>query len=118
VDRRYGSDDYVGHDPMVPGGTHDGAEMEAHFAPMHEAMSGIEYRIIDIVGKRDHVFHRGELSFVHSGESMSLPPTNERVIVEDHIEWRFEDGALAESWAQYDAVGMMRQLGMEMPGPN
>jgi predicted ester cyclase len=47
---------------------------------------------------------------------MGLPLTDERFVVEDHIEWRFEDGKLAESWAQYDAIDMMQQMGMELPG--
>ena len=113
---QYLTEDYVGHDPMVPEGTHNGAEMEAHFGQMREAMSDIDYRISDIVGEGDLVFHRGELSFNHTGEYMGLPPTNDRVVVEDHIAWRFEDGKLAESWAQYDAVGMMGQLGLDLPG--
>lgn len=100
---------------MVPDGVTDAAELAAHFEPMREAMSDIEYRIIDIVGEADRVFHRGQLSFVHSGELLGLPPTNEQVVVEDHIEWRFEDGKLAETWAQYDAIGMMSQLGVELP---
>ena len=115
---QYLTEDYVGHDPMVPEGTHNGAEMEAHFGPMAEAMSDIEYRIIDTVAEGDHVFHRGELSFTHSGEWNGIPATGDRVVVQDHIEWRFEDGKLAESWAQYDALGMMVQLGLELPFGN
>lgn len=113
----YLHEDYEGHDPMFAENTRSAADIEAHFAPMMEAMSDVEYRIVDMVAEGDRVFHRGELSATHTGDFMGFPATNERFTVEDHIEWRFEDGKLAESWAQYDAIGMMRQMGMETPGP-
>ncbi|MFB6312044.1 MAG: ester cyclase [Salinirussus sp.] len=113
---QYLTNDYVGHDPMVPGGTHDAAEMAEYFEPMRKAFSDIEYDIHDIVAEGDVVFHRGELTVTHSGEFMGMPATNERFSVEDHIEWRFEDGKIAETWAQYDVVAMMRGIGMDVPG--
>lgn len=112
---QYLTEDYVGHDPMVPG-THDSAEMAEFFEPMREAFSDIEYEIHDIVAEGDFVFHRGEVTATHSGEYMGTPATNERFSVEDHIEWRFEDGKIAESWAQYDIVGMFRGMGLDLPG--
>lgn len=110
------TDDFRGHDPMVDKEMRNGADMAASFGPMQDAMSDIEYEIIDIVAEDNLVFHRGRLSAVHTGEFMGMEPTDERMVVEDHIGWRLEDGQIAESWAQYDAIGMMRQMGMEMPG--
>jgi predicted ester cyclase len=112
----YMTDDFVGHDPMIPGGFHDAEEMAENFGPMFEALSDVEYVIHDVVADGDYVFHRGELTATHSGEYMGVPATNERFSVQDHIEWRFEDGEIAEAWAQYDVLGMFQALGMDLPG--
>jgi predicted ester cyclase len=110
--------DYVGHDPMVPEGLGDVDAMRKHFGAMYDAMDDVTYEVLDIVAEGDHVFHRGRLSGTHTGEFMGVPATNERLVFEDIMEWRFEDGKLAETWAQHDDVGLMRQLGLEIPGPN
>ena len=112
------ADDYVGHDPMVPEGIGTVDEMREHFGTMYDAMDDVSYEVLDIVAEGDHVFHRGRLSGIQTGEMMGVPATNERLVLEDIIEWRFEGGKLAESWAQYDTVGMMQQLGIEIPGAN
>ncbi|MFC6952034.1 ester cyclase [Halorubellus litoreus] len=110
--------DYVGHDPAVPDGMRTVADVRDQFDPIHDAMSDVTYEVLDVVAEGDHVFHRGRVSGIHTGEYMGMPATNERISIEDHIEWRFEDGKLAESWAQYDAMGVMRQIGMDVPGAN
>lgn len=110
--------DHVGHDPMVPEGIGDVAAMREHFGAMYGAMADVTYEVLDVVAEGDHVFHRGRLSGTHTGELMGVPATNERLVLDDIIEWRFEDGKLAERWAQYDDVGLMRQLGIELPGAN
>jgi predicted ester cyclase len=43
---------------------------------------------------------------------MGFDPTGQRFDAEGIIIARIEDGMIAERWASYDALGMMRQLGI------
>ena len=42
---------------------------------------------------------------------MGLAPTGNRVPVTSIAIFRFSDGKILESWDEYDAMGLLRQLG-------
>ena len=42
---------------------------------------------------------------------MGLPATGNRVTVTGLSIWRVVDGKIVEHWEQFDAMGMMQQLG-------
>jgi predicted ester cyclase len=47
---------------------------------------------------------------------MGIAPTGNRVTVRAFTLQRFSEGKIAEDWAHYDALGMMRQIGA-LPEP-
>lgn len=47
----------------------------------------------------------------HTGEGMGIPPTGRRVSIGAIVMCRWQDGRIAEAWNEYDALGMMQQLG-------
>jgi predicted ester cyclase len=52
----------------------------------------------------------------HQGEFMGIPPTGRQVTFTGiHIS-RVAGGKIAEEWGQFDALGMMQQLGV-IPAP-
>ncbi len=109
------ADDCIVHDPMAPGDGFDVDDFIARFEGMQEALTEPEHHIEDIVAEDDYVFFRGWMACTHSGEFMGVAPTNERITGEDHIELRFEDGKIAEAWAQYDTLGLLVQVGVDVP---
>ena len=64
----------------------------------------------DVVGTRFVV--RG----THHGELMGIPSSGKRVQIGAFMLHRFSGGKIAEDWANYDALGMMRQIGA-FPSP-
>ena len=42
---------------------------------------------------------------------MGISPTGNRVVVTSIGIFRFSDGKIVESWDEYDALGLLRQLG-------
>ena len=48
----------------------------------------------------------------HRGEMMGHAPARNRVRTTGIEVFRLENGKLAEHWARFDALGMLRQLGM------
>ena len=51
-----------------------------------------------------------------TGELFGFPPTGRTARVEGIVMSRFENGKWAEDHAQWDALGMMQQLGL-IPAP-
>ena len=51
----------------------------------------------------------------HQGELLGLSPMGARCTVEGITIDRYKGGRIAESWAQWDALGLMRQLGVQIP---
>jgi predicted ester cyclase len=52
----------------------------------------------------------------HIGDFLGIPATNKEVTWTSIEIFRFEDGKIAERWVQADTAGLMRQLGVELPG--
>ncbi len=67
--------------------------------------------IEDMIAEGDKVAVRFATRAIHRGEFMSIPPTANRVAVTSIGIFRFHDGKIAESWDEYDAMGLLRQLG-------
>lgn len=48
----------------------------------------------------------------HRGDFQGIPPTGSQVMFTDIIMARIEDGKFFALWAQFDALGLLRQLGV------
>jgi predicted ester cyclase len=72
--------------------------------------------IDDVVAEGDRVVIRVTGSGTHQGEFQGIPPTDRQVTATGIGIGRIENGRIAESWAAYDALGMMQQLGV-IPAP-
>ena len=70
------------------------------------------FDIEDAVADEDTVAVRGTMVGTHEGELLGIPPTGERVAVQQSHWFRVADGKLSEHWAVRDDLGMMRQLGV------
>ena len=52
----------------------------------------------------------------HKGELMGIPPTGKQIAVSGMTIIRIVNGKAEETWANYDALGMLQQLGV-VPAP-
>jgi steroid delta-isomerase-like uncharacterized protein len=76
------------------------------------AFPDLQYEIQDMIAEDDKVVFRARMRGTHEGEFMGFEATGERFDAEGIIIARIEDGMIAERWVSYDALGMMRQLGI------
>jgi steroid delta-isomerase-like uncharacterized protein len=81
------------------------------------AFPDLQYDVQDLIAEDDKVVFRARMRGTHEGEFMGVEPTGERFDAEGIIIARLEDGLIAERWASYDALGMMRQLGILPDAP-
>jgi predicted ester cyclase len=66
----------------------------------------------DIVAEGDRVAIRNIWQGTHHGSFQGIAPTGKRVAFTGTDFFRLAEGKIAEQWADLDALGMMRQLGV------
>src|SRR4028119_13343 len=104
--------DYVAHDPTSPEGTGGGADGATRFVEMYRsAFPDLQMTVEDSIAEGDKVVTRWTARGTHQGELMGIPPSGNRVEVTGISVDRIEGGKFVEGWANYDALGMMQQIG-------
>ena len=104
------TEDSVLHDPT--GDVQDPEAFKTYNELYLAAFPDLRYDIQDMIAEDDKVVFRARMRGTHEGEFMGFEPTGNRFDAEGIIIARIEDGRIAERWASYDALGMMRQLGI------
>jgi predicted ester cyclase len=72
--------------------------------------------ILDVVAEGDNVALRQTAGGTHQGEFQGIQPTGRTVTISGMGIARIQDGRIAESWWEFDALGLMQQLGA-IPAP-
>ncbi len=104
---------YVGHEPTF-GDVH-GVEGAKQFAATYrQAFPDVQTTMEDQVAEGDKVVTRFTARGTHQGESEDFgPPTGNRIEVTGiTIEQFSEEGKIVEDWTNFDALGLMQQLGL------
>jgi predicted ester cyclase len=107
---------YVSHEPTS--GETRGIEGARQFAAtFREAFPDLQCTIEDMVAEGDKVVMRFRGSGTHRGETEVFgPPTGKRMEMTGITIKRLSDGKIVEAWTNFDAMGMMQQLGL-VPEP-
>jgi steroid delta-isomerase-like uncharacterized protein len=104
---------YMGHDPATPG-TISGIEgFKKFFNTYTSAFPDQHFTIEDLVAEGDRVVTRWSVEATHTGPLSGIPPTGKRVRVTGTTISRIENGKLAEDHIHWDALGLLRQLGVD-----
>src|SRR5215203_1646222 len=107
---------YVGHEPTS--GDIRGIEGAKQFAAtFRQAFPDLQPTVEDQVAEGDKVVTRFSARGTHQGETEDFgPPTGNRMEITGITIERFAEGKIVEDWTNFDALGLMRQLGlMEQP---
>ena len=111
------SPDYVLYDPGVPGGELRSTESfkQQWVSMFRTAFPDLQPSVEDQVAEGDKVVTRYTGRGTHQGELMGIPPTGNEVVVSGTIMSPVSDGRIEEEWNNFDALGMMQQLGVIPP---
>jgi steroid delta-isomerase-like uncharacterized protein len=116
VDEIFASADYVLHDPASPEEVR-GPEGVKEFVQMYRsAFPDTHITVEDQIAEGDEVVTRWTGRGTHRGELMGIPASGNQVEVPGITIDRFSGGKGVESWTNYDALGMMQQIGA-VPSP-
>jgi steroid delta-isomerase-like uncharacterized protein len=103
--------DFVAHDPTMPEDVR-GVEGRKEFYSMYRsAFPDADITVEDQVAEGDKVVTRWTGRGTHQGELLGVPPSGNRVEVTGITISRIEGGKVVEEWDNYDALGMMQQIG-------
>jgi steroid delta-isomerase-like uncharacterized protein len=94
-----------------------GIEGLAQFASrFRSAHPDLRIKLEDDIAEGDKVVTRWTASGTHQGELMGIAPTGSQVTVIGITIHRIEDGKIVEEWSNWDALGLMQQIGAH-PSP-
>ncbi|MFI5121470.1 MAG: ester cyclase [Vicinamibacteria bacterium] len=105
------SDDFVGHDPLL--GDTDRAASKQSIADYRAAFPDLSFTVDDIFAADDKVVYRWTGQGTFKNPLMGIEPTGESGDPVSGITIdRYEDGKIVESWTHWDALGLMRNMGV------
>jgi steroid delta-isomerase-like uncharacterized protein len=104
--------DYVHHDPNLPPAVQRGRDNYRQGMSMFfTAFPDLHGTVEDLIAEGDKVVVRMTWRGTHKGELMGMPPSGKRAEFGFIGTVRVVDGKVAEGWVNFDALGMMQQLG-------
>ena len=106
---------YVNHN-AVPGETPGRDGLKQFVTDLHTAWADLNFVVEDQVAEGDKVTTRWTVTGTHQGEFAGVPATGKPISVSGTNIHRVTDGQIQEGWLDWDALGMMQQLGV-IPAP-
>jgi predicted ester cyclase len=90
-----------------------------HFvALLYTAFPDLHHKVEEQIAENDKVVSLVTARGTHRGDFQGIAPTGKRVIITDIIITRLQGGKAVELWAQFDALGLLQQIGAYQPqGP-
>ncbi len=108
--------DFVEHDPNMPEDLHGPEAFREYVLAYRSAFPDMHIAVEDQVAEGDKVATRWTGTGTHQGELTGIAPTGTQVTVAGMDVSRISGGKIAESWSNYDMMGLMQQLGV-IPSP-
>jgi steroid delta-isomerase-like uncharacterized protein len=104
--------DYVGHDPSNPEEVRGLQAAKQAASDYRQAFPDLRVTVEDLIAEGDKVAARLRVRGTHLGDLNGVAPTGRRVDFTGIVISRVEGGRIVEDWANFDDLGMMRQLGV------
>jgi steroid delta-isomerase-like uncharacterized protein len=102
---------YTHHDSSSPDFGH-GPESEKKRATLYRnAFPDLRLTIEDIMAEGETVMTRWSCRGTHKGDLNGIAPTGKQFTISGTTVGRFANGKIAESFVNWDALGLMQQLG-------
>lgn len=105
------AEDYIGHDPSSPVPIEGREAFKAQVAGYKAAFSDLTLTIEDEIAEGDLVVTRWTATGTHDGELFGIPATGTIATSTGISISRVAGGKIVEDWTNWDALGLMQQLG-------
>ena len=101
---------FLSHDPIGPD-VHGPDGVKQCIAMYRNAFPDLQYTVEEIVTENDIVVWRWTAHGTHLGEILGVAPTRKQATATGTVTCHIADGKLQETWINWDALGLLRQLG-------
>ncbi len=108
------AEDFVDHDP-VPGQDAGREGYKQVTSAFFAAFPDLRVRNEDVIAEGDKAVLRWTARGTHQGELMGISATGRTVTLKGIDVIRVAEGRIAERWGEFDALGMLQQLGAFPP---
>ncbi len=82
---------------------------------LYTAFPDLDHTVEDQIAENDRVVNRVTARGTHQGYFQGIAPTNRQITITDILITRIKEGKVIELWAQFDALGLLHQLGVLPP---
>jgi steroid delta-isomerase-like uncharacterized protein len=110
------TEDHAYHDPSAPGLPKGPGGVKAVLGAFVVAFPDLHMTVEDVIADGNKAVVRWVSRGTNTGSLMGLPATGKQVEVSGTTVYRLSGGKIAESWALWDHMGMMQQMGI-IPTP-
>jgi len=100
-----------GHDPALPEPTMGPQGLKEAARGYREAFPDLRATVEQVIEQGDYVALRWTCRGTHKGELFGIAPTGKGVTVTGTTIDQWKNGKLAESWTNWDTLGLLQQLG-------
>lgn len=107
---KYFAANWVNHDPSLP--PMKGLEGAKQLADLWSGFSDLKVTIDDAVAEGDRVALRFSMSGKHTGMMMGIAPTGKTIHITATGIFKVVDGKATDNWVNFDALGLLQQLGV------
>lgn len=105
------TDDYHRHDPDTPADERGPAPFIESLKQLHQAFPDSEVHIGQIIAEDDIVAFQGTSTGTHEGDFMGVEPTHTTIEIPGNAMHRIRDDQIAETWATWNFLGILQQIG-------
>ena len=102
---------FVGHDVAMPEPIRGPEGLKQQAKGYRDAFPDLQFTIEDQIAEGDQVVTRWTVTGTHKGDLFGMSPTGKQATITGITIDRFSGGKIAESWDNWDALGLMQQLG-------
>lgn len=103
------------HDPVFPNLTSGAANVRNHIEQCRRAFPDLKFTIDDTISERNEVVIQWTARGTHQGDFLGMHPTHRKANVTGTSIYRLDHGRIQETWAHWNLMSMMEQLGVATP---
>jgi steroid delta-isomerase-like uncharacterized protein len=101
----------------TPNGERTGlAAIQETVDTVHKMFPDHHFKVEDIIVSGDKAAARWSMTATHTVPLGGVPPTGKSITQNAIVLYRFEGDRIAEQWLQLDQAGVLRQIGIPIPG--
>jgi steroid delta-isomerase-like uncharacterized protein len=100
------------HAPIQPEPIYGREGVKDLMIKLRTGLPDLQITIEDMVGEGDTLLVRYTARGTHLGDFMGIPPTGKQVVLSEIEVHRLADGKIQEMWLEFDAVSLLKQLGV------